>query len=354
MGVAVIHRSGSNARQGKVLYFEWLRCLGAAAVVMIHVTSGIMDNYPISEVGTARALIWSLMQVALLRRAVPVFFMITGALLLDPSKEIGWSKVWGYVRRMAIVLFTWGFLFCIMQRLFTERALTLSLLTGSLLDLLSNKGFSHLWYIYALIGAYLLLPMLRTWVASADESDQRVMLAILFVFTCVVPTLNAAFGLELSTFVWVTSSVFYVLLGYYAHGRLELNGRMLAVGFGSLLVCMLLKTYGIVAVGEYWKWLHGPACPFEAIWSLCVFLLAKRWFDRQYAERGIVARGADLSFGVYVLHPLFINVLYKVLNWMPWRLPPMVFEATIWSISCMGSVVLIYIARRIPLVRTIL
>ncbi len=344
----------TSASRGKVLYFEWARCIGAASVVMIHVTSGIMDNHPISEVGITRALVWSEMQVALLRWAVPVFFMMTGTLLLDLRKDVTWRKVWGYVRRMLLVLCTWGFSFCVMQRVFTERSVSLTLIASSVLDLLSGKGFSHLWYIYALIGIYLLLPILRAWVATAGDRDQRMLLYVLFAFTCVVPTINSALGIELSTFLWLSSSTFYVLLGRYAHEKLDLDDRLFTVGIASVIVCMALKAYGILAAGDYWKWLHGPSCPLEAVWSLCVFLLMKRHLDKSYRRGGVIEQVASLSLGIYVVHPLFINLLYKALGLGPWSLPPVAFEFAIWCAAFFGSAITVALVRHVPVVGNVL
>ena len=336
-----------------VYYFEWLRCFGAAAVVMIHVTSGIMDNHPVAEIGGVRALVWSEMQVALLRWAVPVFFMITGALLLDSDKDVGWEKIATYVRRMVLVLCTFGLAFCFAQELFVQKTLSIQLATSSVLNLLSGRGFSHLWYVYALIGIYLLLPVMRAYIAAADKGSQQIFLAVLFTFTCVIPTINAAFGLELSTFIWFNSSMFYVLLGYYVYNYVQLNTRILVVGVVSLVLNMVLKACGILLLDEYWKWVHGPACPLEALWSICVFLLARRYFDRPFPARGW-AITAGYSFGIYVLHPLFINVLYKALGWGPWTMAPVVFESSVWAIAFFGSVALIWMLKKVPFFRTLI
>ena len=43
--------SGATAGSGKVLCFEWARGIAAAAVVLIHVTSGIMSAYPVEAIG---------------------------------------------------------------------------------------------------------------------------------------------------------------------------------------------------------------------------------------------------------------------------------------------------------------
>ena len=48
--------SGATAGSGKVLCFEWARGIAAAAVVLIHVTSGIMSAYPVEAIGGGDSL----------------------------------------------------------------------------------------------------------------------------------------------------------------------------------------------------------------------------------------------------------------------------------------------------------
>lgn len=344
------HKHGLTRQSGKVLYFEWLRCIAAAMVVLIHVTSGIMDNYSIADVGVARALVWSEIQIAFTRWCVPAFLMVTGALLLNPDRHIGWQKVWIYVRRMLLVLCTFGFAFCLMKELFKYRVVNLAMFGDSIIDLLSNNGFSHMWYVYALIGVYLLLPLFKDFVNMSSKRDLEILLVVFFCLTCIVPTINAAFGLRLVSFVWITSTVFYVFLGYYAHTFLILDRRLAAVGIVALVVNMALKAFGIIQYENYFKFLHGPACPMEALWALMVFLLFKRFFNRPYG--GGVATLSNLSFGIYILHPLFINILYKGFHLMPWDYPPVLYEVVVWVIAFFGSIVVVWLCKRTPFLKS--
>lgn len=215
--------------------FEWLRVFAAAAVVMIHVIFGISDNATVIEVGQARAIWWGILQVAV-RWAVPVFLMITGALLLNPEKHLGWEKIKQYSFRMAGVLLTFGFVYCLMELVFTSREINIGIVYNAVINLLQGRSWSHMWYVYALLGLYLLLPVFRAYVAGASRRDMQITLSILAIFTLIVPTVNNVFGVGLSNLVWLTSSSFYLLLGWYAYTYLNLT----AVGGGGrvrLRVC---------------------------------------------------------------------------------------------------------------------
>ena len=73
------------SKPAQIAYFQRARCLGALAVVLLHVLSVPLADTPVEVIGHARAFVWYEAQTVLTRWAVPVFFMITGALLLDPS-----------------------------------------------------------------------------------------------------------------------------------------------------------------------------------------------------------------------------------------------------------------------------
>ena len=90
--------------------------------------------------------------------AVPVFFMITGALLLD--KKISYKDIFSkYIKKIAIVLLVFGTTFAFVKQYALTRVFSNELINNTLLSVLEDTGFGHLWYLYVLIGLYLLLPV---------------------------------------------------------------------------------------------------------------------------------------------------------------------------------------------------
>jgi surface polysaccharide O-acyltransferase-like enzyme len=152
----------------------------------------------------------------------------------------------------------------------------------------------------------------------------------------------------------VSSSVFYYLLGSYAHRYLKLNGSLTVAGLGSLALAGAGVVMAALVQGRYPKWLIRPECPLVALWALLLFLLAKRHLLRRPVPR-VVDLCSQLSLAIYLVHPLPLVVLYRRLWWMPYQqLPPVLFELAVLAIVYGISVPLAYGLKRLPGLRSVL
>ena len=95
-------------------YFQWIRACGAVAIVLLHafVTLHIAGEGSLSPV---RVGIEEALSITLTRWAVPAFFMVSGALMLDPSRTMGWDKILRHVWRLVFVLLTFGLAFALVE-----------------------------------------------------------------------------------------------------------------------------------------------------------------------------------------------------------------------------------------------
>ena len=148
---------------------------------------------------------------------VPLFLMITGALLLHRRESI--EKTLKRTLRIAAVLLVFGFIMCL-----TEFAVTYgfspAMLSSSVLAVLSGQTWDVMWYLYMLIGVYLVMPALSTFVNCCDRKTHLYILAVLFVFNFVIASLNRQFGKIIGFYLPCgAASVFYVLLGDYLFRR---------------------------------------------------------------------------------------------------------------------------------------
>lgn len=341
-------RSGS----GRIWYLEWLRVAACLAVVLIHRFSTILDNASVSGVGIGRALAWTELLVVFGRWAVPVFLMVTGALLLDPSRVMGWGKTFRYAGRMVAVLLVFGSAFALMEIVFESRSFSLGMVPAAFLRVFQERSWAHLWYLYDLIGVYLLLPLLRAFVAEGDEGRQATFLVVLLLVALVVPTLDAATGLGVARVGWLGSSVFYVLLGWYLHRFGAPKRLALAVGLACILVAVALAGLGIVLCNEYLGWVWAPSSPLIAGYSAVVFLMARDWAGSPRSSKiaRLIAVVSSLSFAVYLMHPVVCNLLYKALGWASAPLPPVLFELTTYACVFFSSLVMATALKKVPLI----
>lgn len=328
----------------RITYFDWLRGSATYAVVMLHMFNKILTDHTVAELGAPMVIAWTELQLLLTRWAVPVFLMITGALLLDPKRTVSWEKIARYVARMMAVLLV----FCPVYSCMSARGVSLQAIAEGLGKTLTQGSWDHLWYVYALIGLYLLTPLLAGYVRGTTATQQRTVLLVLAVPTLVIPTFNFATGAGVVTFVWVTSSLFYYLLGAYVHQHLRLDGRIAAAGLGSLLICAVSIVAVVLLQGRYPKWLIRPECPLVALWALLLFLAARHHLDGKEPPRAL-AFASQHSLAIYLLHPLALIVLYRRLWWMPYEtLPPVLFELAVLGIVYGVTLPAAALLKRVP------
>lgn len=334
----------------RITYLDWLRGLAAIAVVLLHELNMVLTEHAVAELGVPLVLSWTWLQIVLTRWAVPVFLMVSGALLLDPGRDVTWEKPLRAIVRMMAVLAV----FCPVYACVSARAVTPGAIVDGLVGTLTHNSWDHLWYVYALMGLYLLTPMLASYVRTASEGLQRATLLALAVPTLLVATVNRATGSGIATVGWVSSSVFYYLLGSYAHRHLTLDGVTRALGLAALAAALALAAWCVLVRSWYPGWLIRPECPLVALWSLLVFLAAKAACGGR-AVPAPLAWASEHSLALYLVHPILLVVLYRRLMWMPYEtLPPVAFEVAVLVIVLGTSGALATLARRLPLLGTIL
>jgi len=334
----------------RVTYFDWLRGAATFAVVILHMLNMMLSTHPVSDFPLAMVVIWTQLQLVFTRWAVPAFFMVSGALLLDPARDVSWNKVALYVARVAGALLV----FCCVYTCVSANTITLSAIVTGLGKAFTRGSWDHLWYVYALIGLYLLTPILSAYVRATTPEVQRTTLLVLSVPTLLVRSINAATGLGLASVAWVTSSVFYYLLGAYAHQYVSLDRRIVALGLGSLAAGLVSIVFLVTLTGIYPNWFIKPECPLVTLWSLLVFVAAKRFLNGRTVPP-LLELASGHSLAIYLVHPIVLVVLYRRLWWMPYEtLPPVIFEIVAFALVLGTTVPVAMLLKRVPGLRRIL
>ena len=140
--------------------------------------------------GWTSALFWN----CLLRSAVPVFFLCSGALLLPPEKEVTVRRVWTkYIPRILAALLFWAAAYEGVELLrgwCAAGVLERTALRQAALNLVLFHHKNHLYYLHIILLVYAVLPLTRRLVAAADRRLLNYALGIWFVLGCLAPTLK--------------------------------------------------------------------------------------------------------------------------------------------------------------------
>lgn len=330
-----------GAPRGKRLAcFEWVRAAGCVAIIFLHVVVSLEIAVGTDALGSLRRLADDLAMVVLGRWAVPVFLMVSGALLLDQARRLTWADVWRYVSRMLFVLATFGLAFCLIESVYSHGGLSLAVVGEAAWNLLIGNSWGHLWYVYAMLFVYLLTPAFRELTKGLSKESYALLLAVLYACVLVVPTVLGGRWVGLFLPFNVVPACFYYLLGQFAWRYVRPSAGVWACGLVSLGALVWCAVTGRT-------WLALPEYCLVAPFALLTFVLFRTYATAPLTRWPWAELLAAESFGIYVVHPFFIHVITHLVD--PLVIPAGLFEVGTFAIALVGSVAAVTGLRQIPL-----
>ena len=294
-----------------IYYLDIGKWIASFAVVLCHTLNGIArvpSQYMLSQHDANIYMAFS----KLTYWAVPVFLMVSGVLYFSPEKNISFKKIILHSeRRLLLALLVFGFPMCFLENLYDYSLAELPfVLISSFSNLLTGKCWNHMWYLYMLIGLLLVVPVIRQFLDNASNKDIQMILLILFIFDSVFRSL-ADYGIIIGfDFPIVGIYLFYMILGYYSHYRIQ-NKWMNCKLWIPILVIAIIGVFSY----QYLFPKHDLQyySPLIILLGWSVFCL----FRTLEPKSDLLSKWRNISFGVYILHPVFINISYKVLGITP-------------------------------------
>ena len=322
-----------------IVWLDVVRFVAMFTVVCCHCTYPF-NFYPGTAPNIDEIKLWGAIYGALLRPCVPLFVMITGALLLPVRGEVSVF----YKKRIPRVL--WPFLiWSVIYNLFPWITGLLGIKPEIILDFFPYSGeevmrqslsisldyiaqipfnFSivdvHMWYIYLLIGLYLYLPVFSAWVEKASDKAKLWFLGA-WAITLLLPYYNQFVAQYLwGTCSWNAFGMFYyfagfngyLLLGHYLRNLDWKLGKILAIGLPMFVIGYAVTFFGfryITALPEYsdeMLELFFTYCSLNVVMmTIPVFMLCKKVNFRSEGIKKALANLTLCGFGIYMIHYFF-------------------------------------------------
>lgn len=149
-----------------------LRIMATLAVIFLHTNNTILNNTQNYQLSSENKFLMSV-NISIMNWAVPMFLIITGALLLN--KEIQMNlMVSKYIKRIVIALFLFGIPYAIMELYMDTRQLSADMIIKSIVKVVEGNSWGHLWYLYALIGIYIILPFIKIVLNNTDKNTHKI------------------------------------------------------------------------------------------------------------------------------------------------------------------------------------
>ena len=99
---------------------------------------------------------------------------------------------------MVCILVIFGIPFALLIGFAEERHISGTMVIQSILSVLTGTSMSHLWYIYSMIGIYLILPVLWRIIENLGKGDLKVLLLIMFAVDFVFPVVSRVTGIPVA------------------------------------------------------------------------------------------------------------------------------------------------------------
>jgi len=334
-----------------------LRILATVAIVWTHVSADVIARTP----PASSTWLIGIAADSFSRWAVPTFIMISGALLISSDEKETISSFYKKrATRIIVPLLFWT----IFYQLWVYINLGSLDLYASARGIITGQPYYHMWFLYMMMGLYLITPYLNTFVSNATSNHLLSLIVILLVVASIEQSITSIKGGVAQTFISMWPPyVGYYLLGYYLranHLASKINNvrclLLLYVLSASVIVILTVSLYPVLAERAY-PLMFQCLNPLVMIMAVSVFMLINTLFHSKNCPlketNGCITRISNLTLGVYVIHPFIIDSLRKYgLSALSGN--PVIFIPVVSTLVLCLSLFLSFVLSRIPYIRRII
>lgn len=370
-GAPVVPATVSGSATAQLAFTSYLRVAAITSVVLIH-TAGL--TYLDDDLRPAG--VWWVASLATFstKWAVPVFVMVSGALLLrapaDPSATLFYRR---RLTRIGIPLVVWHVVYITLSATILVSTAHPKIIVARFLR---GQSYTGLYFFWLILGLYLITPLLWPLVAGISRRALGWVGALLVASAAanqsalqVIGRLEGVAGPtgDPSLFTQFVPYLGFFILGYALRDvTIRGRGRVLALAALTTALCLELtwqatggaRVFGVETANRlniltpvhYQGWVLGAA-------AVAVFVLARSLvhpqsrFAQPRAARWARTAG-DLTLGVFASHLLVLIILMRIPAYpLPSGAKTPVQLGALCAATLIGALGLTIILRRIPLLR---
>lgn len=297
----------------RIFYLDFIRVIAILLVIFIHVSA--IDT--VQNIGTGQ---WQITKILnyFAHISVPVFFMISGSLLLNSKKTTSLSYTWKQrIPRVVIPFVMWSVISPIVVGVYAH-SLSLHNVINSVKTILYQPTSPTLWFMYPLIGIYILSPVIKTFVQNAT-TEMLVYVTGVWLVTCsLLPSIAVMLPKSLEHVLDLSPVANFLLIGgftgYFILGYLLTKLRV--ENTKSLVLLLIFLIFGLAgnfvseAVPKIFDANNGyyVTSIFIPIMSVAAFILLQKWGNsiKNQPTIKVFEFLSPLVFGVYLIHNLLI------------------------------------------------
>ncbi|QYM95938.1 acyltransferase [Dickeya ananatis] len=332
---------------------EWLyiaRIVSTFAVIVLHISAYTVS---LAELGS---LSWWAGNIydSLTRWCVPVFVMISGALLLSPDKNESLSFF--YKKRMSRIFYPLVFwsAFFILWGVIKARV------SGSgeievLRNIVNGRPYYHLWFLYMIMGLYIFTPLIRVVVINTERGVLLFFVFMMFAFCSLIDMYN--FSIKSNDFLFFSEFLYY--LPYYLCGHLigrsnpsrSLPHYMVIFFTSFVFTCLLCYLLSFLLGKESGLYFYNYLSINVIIMSIS-FMWILKGCSTSAINPGKLRFLSEISLGIYLIHPVFVELFYYLAA-KQWIVQSIIAIPLFSAAVFLCCVVSVFFIKKVPYLRRV-
>lgn len=304
--------SQSVSQSNRIYWLDVARAIAILFVVFTHIHEQIgVDSYII------QAIFYDID-----RLGVPLFFMLSGALVLPKIVNI---NMWVFYRKripqFIFLLFFYSFLTTFIQKAFSNipiwQSLKESLVFTNGIYPANTGGAHHLWFMYTIIELYLIAPFLGKLLERLSNREILFFLVISIFLTQFKDSLIGGFRIEVDFIQRLGSDFLGGHLNFFVIGYLLIYRRInlsLLSSLALLLLPILFSLLRELHKSEFIGVFHWYSSSLSILLSSVGLLSLIRIAFENTQKSIFIERISLYSFGIYLSHYVFIYIFKAIID----------------------------------------
>ena len=341
----------NRTEQNRTLCFDFLRVFAVLAVMLLHVAA---NKWRVVDVHSYEWQIFNFYD-SIVRWGVGAFTMISGALFLSRDNTL--TKIFSkYIFRIATAFIFWSFVYAF--RDYTK--------SGDILKALSHliRGHYHLWFLFMIVGLYMIIPFLKNIVASEFLTKYFLVLSLIFAFVIpetvnIVMLISEKYGLFLKKYFdgfhmhFVLGFTSYFILGYYLNNiaiSKKAERIIYELGILGFTATILMSVMASLITNKPSHVFYGNLTLNVLLESVAVFVFFRLHYPKSERLIKIFRSLSQYTFGAYLVHDAVKSVVHKFM-FNPLSFNPLFSVPLIAVIVFIVSFMISGILNHIPVLR---
>lgn len=329
--------------------------------MILHLSASNWANVPLTSTD------WQIFNLydSLVRWCVPIFVMLSGMFFLDPQKEIPTKKIFTkYIVRVVTAFIFWSALYALWVNWSLYHDISRDMIRGTLIQFI--VGNYHLWFLFMIVGLYLITPFVRMITAQASRKMLAYFLGLFFFFGSILPMMASIPHLQtiITTLTvntgmhFVTWYIGFFVMGYYLKTydfSKKIEALIYLLGLLGLVATVVLTQVVSLKLNAPTTLFYSYLAPNVVLTSAALFLFFKNHLAKiNWGPNGlkVISLLSTLSFGMYLVHDFFIILATKI------GLTTLAFNAllavpAIAVFVFTGSFIVAYLLAKLPVIKRI-